>query len=262
MSATFWIDSGPNEVARVAKSTRQLFRQMRAAQWERDIDGVVHLRKRVAALTKKFESSQEGWQGAVSLTGGRIHTLVPFWRNGFQFIISGQAIRDSVKQPAGHYWNRALIEDGRKPLDTLPAKPKMVYVIGSLLNPQIPVIANTLREAGFEVFDDWFAAGPGADDAWRDYEKGRGHTYAEALRGYAARHVFAFDKAHLERADAVVLALPAGRSGHLELGWALGKGKPGFVLLDSPERWDVMYQFATGVVETPGELVEALRNGV
>ena len=134
----------------------------------------------------------------------------------------------------------------------------MVYLIGSLRNPQVPIIANQLRVAGFEVFDDWFSAGPEADDKWRDYEKARGRSFNEALKGYPARHVFAFDHHHLARASAVALILPAGKSGHLELGWALGQGKPGFILLDNPERWDVMYQFATGVVTSVPALIEAL----
>lgn len=134
----------------------------------------------------------------------------------------------------------------------------MIYLIGSLRNPEVPKIANRLREAGYEVFDDWFAAGPEADDKWRDYEKQRGRTYIEALRGHAARNVFHFDHRHLTAADAVVLALPAGKSGHLELGWALGRGTPGFILLDSPERWDVMYQFASGVVSSVEELIREL----
>lgn len=131
----------------------------------------------------------------------------------------------------------------------------MVYLIGSLRNPQVPIIANKLRAEGLEIFEDWFSAGKFADDEWRDYEKGRGHTFAQALKGYAARHVFDFDRFHLSRADAVVLVLPAGRSGHLELGWALGQGKPGFILLDAdPERFDCMYQFSTGVTNDLQEL--------
>ena len=52
---------------------------------------------------------------------------------------------------------------------------------------------------------------------------------------------------------------PAGRSGHLELGWALGAGKNGYVLLDqAPERWDIMYQFATGVYESMADLLQEL----
>ena len=136
----------------------------------------------------------------------------------------------------------------------------MIYLIGSLRNPEVPRIAAKLRDAELEVFDDWYAAGPEADDKWRDYERERGRTYRQALNGYAARHVFDFDRHHLERASAVVLVLPAGKSGHLELGWALGQGKKGYILLDSPERWDVMYQFADGVFETVDELVAALDN--
>lgn len=134
----------------------------------------------------------------------------------------------------------------------------MIYLIGSLRNPAIPGIAMTLRKQGFEVFDDWFAAGPEADDYWKAYEVGRGHTYLEALASYPADHVFTFDKRHLDRATAAVLALPAGKSGHLELGYLLGTGRPGYILLDSPDRWDVMYLFATGVYERLEDLIERL----
>ena len=134
----------------------------------------------------------------------------------------------------------------------------MIYLIGSLRNPEIPLIANTLRKAGHEVFDDWFSAGETADDSWRDYEKTRGRTYVQAHEGLAANHVFGFDRLHLERADTVVLAAPAGKSGHLEFGWALGKGKRGFYLLDDPDRWDVMLKFATKVVVGVDELLKAL----
>lgn len=124
----------------------------------------------------------------------------------------------------------------------------VIYLIGSLRNPSIPKIGNRLREAGFEVFDDWFAGGPIADDSWQEYEKARGTPYDVALRGYAARHVFDFDKYHLDRADVGILVLPAGKSGHLELGYMAGRGKRTYVLFDQePERWDVMYQFTDGV---------------
>lgn len=137
----------------------------------------------------------------------------------------------------------------------------LIYIIGSLRNPEIPVIANNLRAKGYEVFDDWFAAGPHADDAWRDYERGRGHTLPEALKGYAARHVFEFDYFHLNRADIGLLVLPAGRSGHMELAYLRGRGKPTYILLDQdPERYDVMYCFATGVYATFEELLEGLNN--
>jgi nucleoside 2-deoxyribosyltransferase len=98
------------------------------------------------------------------------------------------------------------------------------------------------------VFDDWFAAGPEADDKWQEYETIRGHSYKEALSGFAARHVYHFDKHHLDHADLGILALPAGKSGHLELGYLIGRQRPCYVLFDKvPDRWDVMYQLATDV---------------
>lgn len=120
---------------------------------------------------------------------------------------------------------------------------KTVYLIGSLRNPDIPTFANEVRKLGFEVFDDWFAPGPEADDMWRNYETERGRSYEEALMGYAAQHVYAFDKYHIDRCDIGLLIMPAGKSGHLELGYMIGCGKPCFVLMDNPDRWDVMYQF-------------------
>lgn len=124
----------------------------------------------------------------------------------------------------------------------------LIYLIGSLRSPRVPEIASKLRGAGYEVFDDWYAAGPEADDYWQKYEQERGNSYASALVGFAANHVYEYDKFHLDRSDLGVLVLPAGKSGHLELGYLIGQGKPGFILCDGvPERWDVMYRFAKGV---------------
>ena len=135
---------------------------------------------------------------------------------------------------------------------------KKIYLIGSLKNGEVRTVANQLRSIGFEVFDDWQAAHPEADDNWRDYEKGRGRTYKEALVGHAAKHVYEFDKRHLDDSDIAILLLPAGKSGHLELGYFIGQGKPGYIFLDNPERWDVMYQFAHCIVNTFDELEEEL----
>jgi hypothetical protein len=136
---------------------------------------------------------------------------------------------------------------------------KSVYIIGSLRNPEIPKIGNALRDIGLDVFDDWHGGGPEADDKWQEYEGIRGRSYKEALRGYAAQQVFNFDKLHLDRVDGVVMVMPAGRSGHLEFGYARGLGKPGYILFDKvPERYDVMYNFATDVFFSVDELIQHL----
>jgi len=136
-----------------------------------------------------------------------------------------------------------------------------IYLIGSLRNENVPVLARELREElKIEVFDDWFSPGPKADDYWRDFEHIRGSSYKQALNNWAAKHVFEFDKFHIDRLPIGVLYMPAGKSGHLELGYMLGKGKKGYILFDKePERWDVMYQFATDVFFDKKELIEALK---
>jgi nucleoside 2-deoxyribosyltransferase len=134
------------------------------------------------------------------------------------------------------------------------------YLIGSLRNPNIPLLAQRLRKAGLvDVFDDWFSAGPEADDHWQAYEKARGRGLAGALNGHAAWHVFDYDKGHIDSSDAVVLVMPAGKSGHLEFGYAIGKGKRGYILLDGePERFDVMYRFAEDVFTSEAKLTSEL----
>ena len=112
------------------------------------------------------------------------------------------------------------------------SRKKVIYLIGSLRNNKVPVISERLRKLGFEVFDDWYAAGPEADDYWKKYEKQRGHTYGEGLKNWHTEHVWAFDHKHLDRCDIAILYLPAGKSGHLELGYAIGKGKKSFILYD------------------------------
>ena len=126
-------------------------------------------------------------------------------------------------------------------------------------NVDVPLLANDLRLAGFSVFDDWYSPGKNADDEWQVYEKMRGRTFKEALDGAHAWEVFNFDKRHLDKASTAVLVAPAGKSGHIELGYMIGKGKPAYVYMQGePERFDVMYRFATGVCTSYEELVKEL----
>lgn len=138
-----------------------------------------------------------------------------------------------------------------------------LYLIGSLRNPEVPLLANRIRELGFDVFDDWYAAGPEADDYWQQYETIRGRHYQEALYGHAAEHVFFYDQHHLDESDIALLLLPAGKSVHLEFGYMIGQGKPGYVLFDAvPERWDVMYRMAARVFFSQEELLRVLKEAI
>ena len=141
---------------------------------------------------------------------------------------------------------------------------RVIYVIGSLKNTNVEVVANRLRKdmgPDVEIFDSWKSCGPDADDYWRDYEKAKGLTYKEALNSWAARHIFEFDDFHLQRATDVVAIMPFGKSGNLELGVSLGRGKRGYILFnETPERYDVMLGFCTDVFFNYEDLVVELKN--
>ena len=134
---------------------------------------------------------------------------------------------------------------------------KRIYLIGSLRNAEVAKLGNLLRNEGFDIFDDWHAAGPEADDFWQKYEIAKGNNFRQALAGAAAQNVFAFDKRNLDASDAVIMVMPAGKSGHLELGYMAGKGKKTCIFMNGePERFDVMYNFADYVALNEAEVIE------
>lgn len=137
---------------------------------------------------------------------------------------------------------------------------KVIYLIGSLRDRQVPIIGEYLRQnTGMEVFDQWWTASEDADDWLRDYFKYRRLSYKDAIHSYAAKHIFDFDKYHLDRCDIGVLVMPSGRSCHLELGYLAGHGKPTYVLFDEePERVDIMYNFCTDIFFSKEELAKKL----
>lgn len=120
-------------------------------------------------------------------------------------------------------------------------------------------MANKIRAElpDVEVFDEWYSAGPIADDSWKEHQEAKGLSYVEALEGYAAKNVFAFDKRHLDRCSHALLVLPAGKSGHMEVMYATyGVGAKTAILLDGEDiRWDVMYQFVPKVMESEEEII-------
>lgn len=134
---------------------------------------------------------------------------------------------------------------------------KSIYLIGSLKNEWISEVAKNLRELGHDVFDDWRSPGPDADDYLRDYYRERGFNYRQIMESYSAKQTFEYDKYHLDRCDEAIMVMPAGKSGHLELGTVLGAGKNGYILFDKePDRIDIMHGFATGIFLNLEELVD------
>lgn len=137
-----------------------------------------------------------------------------------------------------------------------------IYLAGSLKNQRVIEIGNNLRALGYDVMDEWITPGEFADENWQKYEKQRGRTYREALRGRAATNIFLFDRSYLDLSDIVIVVLPAGKSAMLELGYAKGHNKKAWILLDGndPERYDIMPGFADKIFKTEEELKEYLLN--
>lgn len=135
-----------------------------------------------------------------------------------------------------------------------------IYLIGSLKNSRIPVIGNLLRSQGYDVMDEWFTPGEHADTNWQAYEKLRGRTYHQALRGRSATNNFLFDRSYLDLADVAILVMPAGKSAMLELGYSKGRNKRSYIFLDGqePDRYDIMPGFADNIFKTEQEMLEAL----
>ena len=61
----------------------------------------------------------------------------------------------------------------------------------------------------------------------------------------------------MESADVVVLVMPCGRSAHLELGFAVGQGKPTIILLSDGEP-ELMYKMVRSLVTSVEEVITAL----
>lgn len=140
---------------------------------------------------------------------------------------------------------------------------RLIYVGGALKNNNICAVADRLRSAGYDAMDEWITPGPDADSFLHAYSRGRGLSYTETIRGRAVENILLFDRSFIDMSDAFVMVLPCGKSAHLELGYAAGRGIPTFILMEEePDRFDVMPAMAGTVVRTVDELVDAIRNTI
>jgi hypothetical protein len=136
-----------------------------------------------------------------------------------------------------------------------------VYIASSWKNaPEVLRVANVLRAYGHEV------------DAFCDDTSGRFvfsfdkipgiETYSGiTIRSHPlVRRAFQEDRAWLNWADAVLLLLPAGKSAHLEAGYAKGRGKRLFIVGEFPKGggFDVMYGFADALGRSVEDILELL----
>jgi hypothetical protein len=138
-----------------------------------------------------------------------------------------------------------------------------IYVASSWRNATQPTVVEALRDVGHAVYDfrlpypecpefRWAEVGP----RWCNWTAAESR---EALNHPLAQVGFARDMDALKACDACVLVLPCGRSAHLELGFAVGAGKPTFVLLEDGCEPELMYRMCTRLCLTTDELIVALK---
>lgn len=133
-----------------------------------------------------------------------------------------------------------------------------VYVAASWRTPSQPAVVRVLSNAGHLVYDfrhDGFSWKE-VDPQWQ-FKRSVG-DYLKAVQHPAAQRGFERDRYALDWCEVCVLLQPSGRSAHLELGYAIGKGKLGVVLLSPGEEWDLMYKLAHLRAATLDEVVSFL----
>lgn len=120
-----------------------------------------------------------------------------------------------------------------------------IYVASSWRNEKRhDAMLKALQGTGADVYNFRNPAHGATGFAWEDVDQKWGTWSAadmvDGLDHPVARKGFRADMNALAAADLCILVLPCGRSAHLELGYAVGAGKPTAVWLDDGEA-ELMY---------------------
>ena len=141
--------------------------------------------------------------------------------------------------------------------------PSRIYVASSWRNPRQQDVVERLRSAGHEVYDFRNPAPGNTGFAWSAIDPGwiawTAAEFRAALAHPIAQAGFALDHAAMEWADTFVLVLPCGRSAHLEMGWACGRGKRTAILMLGQNEPELMYLEADRICLSIDELIQHLR---
>ena len=139
-----------------------------------------------------------------------------------------------------------------------------VYVASSWSNPRQPKVVARLRAEGHTVYDFRYPHGDSKGFAWWDidpnWQSWSPAEFTAALKHPLAQAGYISDSLALDACDVAVLVLPCGRSSHLELGYALGAGKYGIILLLDKPRPELMYNLADLLTPSLEEVVASLKD--
>lgn len=137
-----------------------------------------------------------------------------------------------------------------------------LYIASSWRNQHYPSVVESLRSAGFDVYD-FRNPGPGEEpfkwefvgDDWLDWTP---EQYRDKLKHPRSERQFGNDLRAMESCDACVLVLPCGRSAHTEAGWFAGRGRKVIVLIPEKQEPELMYKLFDGVACNVDEVIAML----
>lgn len=128
-----------------------------------------------------------------------------------------------------------------------------IYVASSWRNTTQPIVVQALRDLDHVVYDfrddDGFHWSE-IDPTYKGVGEGVGTSpaqYVEMLAHPLAKRGYARDIEALDECDLCVLVLPCGKSAHLELGRASGRGSGTAILCEDPMQPELMYGMADHV---------------
>ena len=138
-----------------------------------------------------------------------------------------------------------------------------VYVASSWRNDRYPLVIAALKDAGHEVYDFRDPPDKTALFNWSDICPAAYpnlHELRDVLRHPVAAKAMQSDFDAMKEAEVVVMALPCGKSAHLELGWAVGAGKKTVILMESYGRAapELSYRLADHIVDSVAALLVLL----
>lgn len=139
---------------------------------------------------------------------------------------------------------------------------RYTYVASSWRNLFHSGVITALTAAGIDHYDFRNPDG-GTGFSWSeidpDWLTWTARDYISNLDHPAAERGFESDFNAMRRADSFVLVLPAGRSAHLELGWAAGAGKRTAILTRDGEEPELMAKMVDLITDDLADIVEWLR---
>lgn len=139
-----------------------------------------------------------------------------------------------------------------------------IYLASSWRNPYQAEVLKALRDAGHEVYD-FKNPSPGNNGfSWAEidpnWQRWKFEDYRQALKTDIAQRGFTADFSAMQWADTCVLLWPAGRSAHLEYGWACGAFKRTAILAYGENEPELMVMLGDFMTKNLSTLIHWLSN--